>query len=75
MMHRLLTTRSLAVFGLLALLVVVFFFDVLLGDNVLLTEDPLAYKPWGTYAAEEDTTEGAGRVDCLRDNFDPAGDR
>jgi hypothetical protein len=43
--------RTGAVICLFAVAVLVFFFDVIFEDRVLLTANPAAYQPWRTYAA------------------------
>jgi hypothetical protein len=58
--------KTLAVLGIFALLVTALLFDVLVGDNILLTDNPYLYKPWSHNADVEDLTRKAGRVDSFR---------
>ena len=51
--------------GVFALVVVGFFFDVILGDKVLLTARPSLFDPWRAYAAEEHLHGKTYRTDSV----------
>jgi hypothetical protein len=57
--------RTLLPIAILAVIVLAFFSDVLLGDRVLLTTNPAQYEPWSHYAADDETSARASRTDAL----------
>jgi len=57
--------RTLLPIALLAVIVLAFFSDVLLGDRVLLTTNPARYEPWSHYASDDEISDRASRTDAL----------
>jgi hypothetical protein len=46
--------KSASVVAIFALIALVFFYDVLIGPNVLITANPARYDPWRSYASEDE---------------------
>jgi hypothetical protein len=58
--------KTLAVLGIFIVLIGVLLFDVLFGDNILLTDNPYRYQPWSHYGSDEDLSRRSNRVDSFR---------
>jgi hypothetical protein len=57
--------KTAIVIGVFAVVVLVFFYDVIIGPNVYLDANPFHYDPWRSYASEGDLAHKTYRTDSF----------